>query len=301
MTTKIEQIDSGGNGNTRAINGDIPLLNSKKQGIQAKKWVFTVNNYDKKEIEQIIARLDPLCKKYVFQEEVGENGTEHLQGCFELNKKRRLTSIKKLISKRAHFERCRDWEASVEYCKKIDTRNGEVFYKGVATPIKVLNKKDLYEWQKDIIKIVEGPRDDRAIHWYYETKGNVGKSTFSKYLVVRHKALVLSGRATDMKYGIVRYKEKNGDYPKLIVIDVPRTSKKFLSYQGIEEIKNACFFSGKYEGDMVVGNCPTLIVFANFRPKRGKMSNDRWKIVCIGEDKDLSGYCSYGFLSSGSD
>ena len=298
MTAKIEQIDSGGNGNTGTINGDIPPLKGKKQGIQAKKWCFTLNNYNKKEIRAIEQVLSTLCKKFIFQEEVGENGTEHLQGCFELYKKRRLTSIKKLINGRAHFERCRNWEASLDYCRKVETRNGDVFYKGVPRPIKVLNEKDLYKWQKDVIKIIEGPKDDRAIHWYYETKGNVGKSTFCKYIVVKHKALVLSGRARDMKYGIVRYMEKNGDYPELILIDVPRTSRKFLSYQGIEEIKNACFFSGKYEGDMVVGNCPTLVVFANFKPDRRKMSNDRWRIECIGEDKDGSDYCDYGFLSS---
>ena len=114
MTVKIEQIDSGGNGNTGTINGDIPPLKGKKQGIQAKKWCFTLNNYNKKEIRAIEQVLSTLCKKFIFQEEVGENGTEHLQGCFELYKKRRLTSIKKLINGRAHFERCRNWEASLK-------------------------------------------------------------------------------------------------------------------------------------------------------------------------------------------
>ena len=124
------------------------------------------------------------------------------------------------------------------------------------------------------------------IYWYYETKGNVGKSTFCKYLCVKHKALILGGKASDMKYGIVKYMERHGDYPNLIVADIPRTNRKFLSYQGLEEIKNACFFSGKYEADMVIGNNPHLIIFANFKPDKSKMSLDRWEIECLGEDKE---------------
>ena len=91
-----------------------------------------------------------------------------------------------------------------------------------------------------------------------------------------------------------KYKEKRGDYPPLIIIDVPRDSKK-ISYRGIEQIKNACFYSSKYECEMVVGNCPTVVIFSNFKPDEEKMSKDRWDIKCIGDgDEDCESESDYG-------
>ena len=56
----------------------------------------------------------------------------------------------------------------------------------------------------------------------------------------------------------------------------------YLSYTGIEEVKNGCFFSQKYESAMVVMPYPTIIVFANEEPCYGKMSQDRWRVQQIG-------------------
>jgi len=144
----------------------------------------------------------------------------------------------------------------------------------------------LYDWQKNLLAIVQGKPDERKIYWYYEKVGGVGKSSFCKYLVVKHGALVLGGKASDMKYGVMKWKETNGVYPKNIIIDIPRKLEKFVSYQGLEEVKNACFFSGKYECGMVVGNNPNLIVFANFEPDLTAMSADRWVVRNLGVDEE---------------
>ena len=68
-----------------------------------------------------------------------------------------------------------------------------------------------------------------------------------------------------MKNGVIQYKINNDDCePELIVINLPRSfNSEYLSYTGIEEVKDMCFYSGKYEGGQVVGNCPHLIIFAN--------------------------------------
>lgn len=280
---KIEQIEMRENGNNGSI---LPPKQSKKQGTQCLKWCFTTNNYTKEQIERIEQSLDLLTKKYVFQEEKGENGTPHLQGCFWLKKRMRITELNKYPGMdKTFFEKLRNWKASVEYCRKTETRAGKVYCKGIPRPIKILPDNKLYDWEKDIISIVKNEPDDRKIYWIYETTGNVGKSTFCKYLCVKHNALILGGKANDMKYGIVKYMEKNGEYPRTIIADIPRTNKKFISYQGLEEVKNACFFSGKYEGNMVIGNNPHLIIFANFPPDKSKMSKDRWVVKCIGDDK----------------
>jgi len=267
-----------------------------KQGNQSLKWCFTINNYDLNNVEHLEQKFNNICKKFVFQQEIGEEcGTPHIQGCCWFSKRKRLSELKK-IHPTAHWERCKSWKHSVLYCSKQDTRQPDtkIHFKGVKIKreIKTLKLSQLYPWQKDLLTIIKGIPDDRSIHWIWEDVGNIGKSTFCKYLVIKHKAIILSGKASDMKNGIRGYIEENGDYPELVVLDIPRTSQDYLSYQGIEEIKNACFFSGKYEGGMVVGNNPHLICFANFRPEVSKLSKDRWRIKFIGEGAPSSALSS---------
>lgn len=246
---------------------------------QTKRWCFTLNNYSLVQMEQMEQVLHSLCVKFIFQEEKSESGTNHLQGCFWLKSKRRLTELKKQICNECHYEVCRSWEHSILYCCKEDTRCGRVIRKSVKLPpkeIKVLDSKIFYPWQKEVLSIVEQEPCDRTIYWFWENKGNVGKSALCKHLVVKHNALILSGKSKDMFYGIVKWKESQGEYPRLIIFDVPRSSEGYLNYSGIEMIKNGLFYSPKYESGMCVGNCPHLLIFANFRPDTSVMSEDRW-------------------------
>lgn len=135
----------------------------------------------------------------------------------------------------------------------------------------------LRPWQQTLFDIVTGPRDDRTIYWIYEEKGNVGKSAFTKLLCAKHRAIVCAGKAADMKYQIAQQNPK----PKIIIFDVPRSNVDYLSYTGIEEIKNGCFASQKYESGMVIMNSPHILIFANTMPKFETMSMDRWKVGYI--------------------
>jgi hypothetical protein len=56
-----------------------------------------------------------------------------------------------------------------------------------------------------------------------------------------------------------------------------------VSFQGLEEIKDMLFYSGKYEGGMVCGPCPHMCIFANEPPELEKFSSDRWKVFKITE------------------
>jgi hypothetical protein len=72
--------------------------------------------------------------------------------------------------------------------------------------------------------------------------------------------------------------------PRAIAYDVPRScSTDYLCFHGLEKLKDMCFYSGKYEGGMVCGPCPHLVVFANVQPPLGKLSADRWR---VGELRD---------------
>ena len=251
---------------------------TKKNISPSKQWCFTYNNYNKNECVPII--LDILQNnncKYVFQEETGENGTHHLQGSIMFDNKVRPMGIFKLFPS-IHWEKTKDLKASIKYCCKEDTRTGDV-YSNIPLPKPIKLIQDLKPWQIEICKILQDEPDERTIHWFVDYDGGIGKSCFTKYLCVKYSAIVLCGKASDMKQGVMQYNEGNGYFPNIIIIDLPRTfNKDYLSYCGIEEIKNGCFYSPKYEGGMCIFNCPHIIVFSNFLPDTAKLSGDRWKV-----------------------
>lgn len=55
----------------------------------------------------------------IFGEEVGEQGTKHLQGYIEFSTKRKMGGVKHILTERAHVEpRQGPQQAAIEYCKK---------------------------------------------------------------------------------------------------------------------------------------------------------------------------------------
>ena len=73
-----------------------------------------------------------------------------------------------------------------------------------------------------------------------------------KYLHLHHGAIVTGGSAADMKHAITRWQEITGHFPITIIVDVARSDcLKETSMKAIESIKNAMFFSGKYESAMI--------------------------------------------------
>ena len=91
----------------------------------SKHWVFTLNNppLSDPEYQAIFQRLP--CSYICFQREVGQQGTPHLQGYLEANKRIRITGLKKFQGlQTAHFEKRRGTrEEARDYCLKSDTRH----------------------------------------------------------------------------------------------------------------------------------------------------------------------------------
>ncbi len=248
-------------------------LGSTKRPHASKHWCFTLNNYTEDEVKDIIGSNT---KRFVFQEEIGEKGTPHLQGYIELPEKGR--PMESFDNKRIHWEKTRSAKASIKYCSKEETRSGKIYTKGVRIPKKIKIIKDLYIWQERIVEMLKHEPDDRTIYWYWDREGNIGKSALCKYLAVNNDALVISGSGKDMKYLVTQYEKSNGVYPEIIIIDIPRTAENYISWTGIESIKNGLFASTKYECEMVVMNSPHIVCFANFEPNMDVISRDRWEI-----------------------
>lgn len=285
----MEQLDQhgSGRGNTesparisdyevKSQNGSIdPMDQRKPRGSMTKYWVFTWNNYTQIDIPPFTIILDNECEWYLFQEETGENGTPHLQGTICLKKKQRLSALKKWVAS-IHWEPTKAIKASLLYSSKIATRSGKVYAKNIDIPpeIKVQQPRG---WQLEVMEIIQNEPDDRTIHWFWERNGNVGKTSLCKFLVVKHNALMLTGKSNDMYHAI----NNNPTKRQLILVDVPRSSQDYINYGAIEQIKNGLVFSGKYDSCQLVFNCPHIIVFANEPPNYAKLSKDRWHIVEI--------------------
>ena len=253
--------------------GSEGLGNTKTRPNASLKWIMVLNNYTEDELSLLGSEVPKLCNKYIIGFEKGNCGTPHLQGYLHFKKKTRPIEAIKL--NRIHYEKAKgDDLQNLEYCSK----EGNVFLQGgFPKPLKILSEELLFLWQKHILEEIKLEANDRSIIWYVDKIGGRGKSVFTKYLVHTRNALLLSGKGADMKYCLKNYIEKTGE-PNVIIIDIPRSSLNYISYTGIEEIKNGCFCSNKYESSMVLMNCPHIYIFANELPDYTQMSADRWDV-----------------------
>lgn len=259
---------------------DTATLGNTKSKVRAKNWIITWNNYSESDWVDMEAWMKKECEKYALQEETGENGTKHLQGCFSFKNARYFDSLKKTWPK-IHLEKSRSWDACVDYCTKAETRTGRSVNNCVRKVKDPLEDKELRPIQVELIEILKPEPDDRTIHWVFDKEGGAGKTTLAKHLCLKYpnEVLYLTGKAADMKYGVTKHLEKND--LKIVLIDLTRSIENFVSYEGIEAIKNGIFYNTKYESGMVVFNCPHVVIFANFEPELGKLSADRWNIIEI--------------------
>ncbi len=259
---------------------------------KSKFWCLTWNNYGPNSIKILLAMRT--LEKYVIQEEKGdEDGTKHLQGLLCFTKSRSLKWLKKHSDDSVHWEICQNINASVNYCQKSDTRNGQLWIKGfekekekiiVVDPLEGLK---LYEYQQEVLDIIDKTADARKIYWYHSAKGNIGKSALTKHMALKWKAMVIGGTWKDAYYAIAQRVAK-GINPGVLIFDLPRSMENKISYTAIEGIKNGLFFSPKYESGMVIFNTPHIIIFANSPPDKSKLSKDRWVIKQLDDEKDLA-------------
>lgn len=248
----------------------------QKQVSPSKRWCFTYNNYPSDWENEIVPKLKEL-GKYSIGVEVGESGTPHLQGYIEFKVKCRPKNI---LSNKIHWEKCKG--SKIENLNY--TQKDGIFVENFSNKYKCKIDK-LFKWEEEIIKIISKSPDDRSIYWYWEPNGCAGKTTFQKYVFTHfEKVVILSGKGEDMKNGIVQYLKLNEYLPEIVLINIPRSQDKFVSWAGIEQVKDMFFFCGKYEGGMVCGENPHVICFSNNTPETDpesgeyKISKDRLKI-----------------------
>lgn len=273
--------------NSSISSGEI--LGNTRQVSPACWWCFTLFHYGEDDIKNILSVCADSSKNHVFQEEVcPKTGLDHLQGVINFTKKVRPKNM--FANRTIHWEKTDDREASIKYCSDEKKRkvNGRLF-SSIKFPkkLKVLDEEKFYPWQTEIASMLSAEPDDRTINWVYDEEGSTGKSTFTKYMCAKRDALILCGKGKDIKYGLMMYHKKHKVFPEILIIDIPRDYMGTIDMGAIEEIKNGCFFSPKYESDMVLFNSPHVIIFANRSPDLCRLSEDRWQVFRI-ENKVLA-------------
>lgn len=281
-------METNGSNGSKAEGNNISsasVVNDKKKRISPSLyWVFTYNNYIEDRLPGLGDLLKKKCTIVFYNKEIGESGTPHLQGYLKFKKKERPSEIFK--DYQIWWQKAKgNIEENWHYCSKSVKQEEVITFIYGYKPKKELKIiKDLRPWQEKLESILLEDPDDRGIIWVYEETGNVGKSAFSKYMVVKHEALYITeGKKSDIINIVYNY-VLNQDLD-IMILDVPRDNGNNISYKSLEEVKNGLICNTKYETGNKVINSPNIIVFSNSPPQINKMSMDRWQIYKIKNNK----------------
>lgn len=125
---------------------------------QSTRWCFTLNNPTVGESQLLTDTLESEHVQYgIVGRETAESGTPHLQGFVIFKNRKRLTSVKTLISPRAHLEVARGTsEQASSYCKK----EGDFDEYGT---VNTAGKRNDFEAFKDFILAADNKPTDRDV------------------------------------------------------------------------------------------------------------------------------------------
>lgn len=246
---------------------------------RSRGWCFTLNNHTDAETNCLVDLADnSRGAAYVFQEEVGENGTPHVQGFVHFQNQVSFSTLRQW-NPRIHWERAQSVSASVAYCSDPNKRRGRIWCKGFTLrdrDLRIIRDDQFYDWQRTLRDELTGIADMRSIVWYTDFEGGCGKTALARYLVhnVPHTLFVSTGKAADIAYQIIKATWE----PKIVCFNLPRSAENAMSYAALESCKDGIIYSGKYEGGCKIFSPPHVIVFANFMPDLNRLSQDRWVI-----------------------
>jgi len=288
----VPVVPEGGNANT-------PSGKKKKQASPWIKFCFRLSNYTPEDIKSLVGSSSSEVPKMGFQEEdTDEDGkptTPHLQGFGVFNTKRRPIQYFKNVMEheKTHFIKMKgSLMSNVEYCteeyykgRRKRKIGGFVYKRGLPRPTVKMTYAHLSDEQKAIVdkyKEFEDPLFGREIHWYWEPEGEWGKTKTQKYMIDNMGATMVGGKKGDMFYALSELIKKHGEVPPIVIINLPKdTEMQYVSYAGMESIKDGCFFSKKFESGMCRFNSPHLLVFANSPPDMSRFTQGRTKHRCV--------------------
>lgn len=270
---------------------------SRPKNHQQKWWavVLSLGRHPDIQVSDVLDVINQKVDKYAIQKEVGAEGTPHFQCAFRFMKKQTKNPILEWLAESlfggakepVSVEAAKAVPDLLRYCTKEDTRVEGPWVHGM-DPAKLLSTResvaDLFDvrrvsyWQAFILAHCNSvvPRNDREIIWVVDRAGGTGKSALSRHLVLKRSfAVVDSARKADLAYVA-------GPKYRGYICDLARACKPNDEfYAGLEQLKNGCIFSAKYESTGKVFNQPYVFVFANFVPVPTAWSSDRCSLIDV--------------------
>jgi len=155
-----------------------------------------------------------------------------------------------------------------------------------------------YHWQKALQTELQVPRPDtgRKLTWLWNADGNVGMSTFCRWMTQGNEAEVMTlqqgGRMGDVALMIAHHMGVYGRGPKVILADLGRGVARRHIYATLENMLNGAMFSNKYESRSIFFDKPHVVCFANWPPETSSqtLSEDRWDVRRIKVNARAKGF-----------
>jgi len=261
-------------------------------------WDGTLSCEHFNDNNQLKDALMKIAKNFAFQRERSESGYEHYQIRIRLEKLSRFSAMVKLFDmndagylKKAHWTPTATKSSKTfNYVLKCQTRVA-----GPWTEQNLLSDEDLkietvrdnpYNWQKSILEEIKKEANDRNVNVICNEEGNIGKSTFCRFLGIRKLACVVPPYNDSSK--IMGWIATRKDHPRCYVFDLPRgisaKAEKEI-YSTIECLKNGRITDWRYAGTDIWIKIPHIWVFKNGKPRASSLSKDRWKLWHIDQQE----------------
>ncbi len=262
--------------------------------------------------EDVIVTSDSISDKWIYQlEECPQTKNLHYQGCIETRiRKRQQTLLNDIVSylccekSQVQIDKMEgSWEQAQEYCTKKDSQMGEPFMSDKIIPPYMGNDVNFlgdparrYSWQNSLFNKVFNKvpsdvkiGDGRSIYWVSDTVGNSGKSVFTKYICFHNTSVIKISFATASQ---LRSAVISAGPRKLYILDIPRTLGRDENIDDLlsvlEDVLGGYVTSSFYgKTASLMWDPPQVIVFSNNDCPVGKLSQDRWNIFKISDDKKL--------------
>lgn len=206
--------------------------------------------------------------KWIYAKETGQGGYEHWQ--VRLYTSCSFEELKGAFPE-AHIEQSTEWG---EYERK----EGNFVCSEDTSDILRCRYGKLRKNQSAILRKVM-QQSDRGIHVVYDPSGNTGKSFLCRYLYERGIGFYVPPTVRTTQ-GIIQYVASGYRGQKIIVIDIPRSSKWTNElYEGIEAIKDGLVYDTRYSAKMRDIWGVKILCLTNTMPQLDNLSKDRWKLL----------------------
>ena len=253
-----------------------------------RNWFITCNNWTQQTHDALLSLKN--CE-YLFQHEVGEEGTPHIQGTLMFKNGRSWEQLRNQIGE-YWFKRAKNKWACLNYCKKKETRIGEVYYTNIP---KYMRKKEFpyrfYWWQVMLLHYLGAPpvkKDRDRIYWLWSSMPEAGKTTFMKWLLLNNRGeyTIAGGTEQGCLQSINNFYEEHGKFPKAVFWTLPRAKTNCISHAAVEQIADGLAYGEKYKGiKLLAEGTIKVVVMGNYFPILNKQSSKRIRVVNIDDRK----------------